>query len=160
MYSELSPNIGHIRAVAEDIAARLTSEYGMQITVKTEERYCLITLPCHSEPIIQIIDVDAGMTPLSADIFYGDFFEEIYSVDYKSDGEFAEAVCGFVKGFFQRQLRITVKSKLFGGTETKTEYLDNGEWKLLSEKTDKSFIMRLFTWNNKTTVSEYDFRTK
>ena len=160
MYSEPKPNIEHIRAVAEDIAARLTREYGISIAAETGDRYSFITLPCLTEVVIQISDVDSGMIPLQADIFYGNCFQELYSVDCKDDEEFAEAVRCFVNGFAGRQLRVTVKSKLFSGTETKTEYLDKGEWKLLNEKTDKSFLMRLFTWRSKTTVSEYDFRIK
>ena len=158
MYSEPKPNIEHIRAVAEDIAARLTKEHGISISVETSDRYSFITLPCRTEAVIQISDVDSGMLPLQADIFYGGCFQELYSVDYGNDGEFAEAVCGFVKGFAGRQLKVTVKSTLFGGTETKAEYLEDSQWKPLFEKTDKSFIMRIFTWNSKTTVSEYDFR--
>lgn len=158
LYSEPKPNIEHIRAVAEDIAARLTREYGISISVETTDNFSFITLPCRTEAVIQISDVDSGMLPLQADIFYGGCFQELYSVDYGNDGEFAEAVCGFVKGFAGRQLKVTVKSKLFGGVETKTEYLEGSQWKPLFEKTDKSFIMRIFTWNSKTTVSEYDFR--
>ena len=158
MYSEPKPNIEHIRAVAEDIAARLTREYGISISAETTDNFSFITLPCRTEAVIQISDVDSGMFPLQADIFYGGCFQELYSVDYGNDGEFAEAVCGFVKGFAGRQLKVTVKSKLFGGVETKTEYLDKGEWKPLSEKSDTSFLMRILTWSSKTSVSEYDFR--
>lgn len=160
MYSEAKPNIEHIRAVAEDIASRLTREHGTEISAETGDRYSFITLPCRNEPIIQISDVDAGMAPLSADIFYGDCFKELFSVDYKDDAAFAVAVCDLVKVFFGRQLRVTRKSKFFGGIETKSEYLSDGEWKMLSESADKSFIMRILTWRNKTSVSEYDFRIK
>ena len=160
LYSEPKPNIEHIRAVAEDIAARLTREYGISISAETTDNFSFITLPCRTEAVIQISDVDSGMLPLQADIFYGGCFQELYSVDYGNDGEFAEAVCGFVKGFAGRQLKVTVKSKLFGGVETKTEYLDKGEWKPLSEKSDTSFLMRILTWSSKTSVSEYDFRFK
>lgn len=158
LYSEPKPNIEHIRAVAEDIAARISRKYGISISAETTDNFSFITLPCRTEAVIQISDVDSGMLPLQADIFYGGCFQELYSVDYGNDGEFAEAVCGFVKGFAGRQLKVTVKSKLFGGTETKAEYLEGSQWKPLFEKTDKSFIMRIFTWNSKTTVSEYDFR--
>ena len=158
MYSEAKPNIEHIRAVAEDIAARLTKEHGISISAETADRYSFIILPCGTEPIIQISEVDAGMSPLSADIFYGDCFEELFSVDFKDDAAFAAAVCDFVNGFFGRRIRVTRKSRFLGGVETRTEYLENGEWKLLSEKSDTSFLMRILAWSSKTTVSEYDFR--
>ena len=160
MYSEPKPNIEHIRAVAEDIAARLTKEHGISISVETSDRYSFITLPCRTESVIQISDVDSGMIPLQADIFYGGCFKELYSVDCKDDSEFAAAVCSFVSSFAGRQLRVTAKSKLFGGTETKSEYLEDSEWKLLSELSNKSFLMRILTWGNKTSVNEYDFRFK
>lgn len=158
IYSETSPNTEHIRAVAEDIAARLSGQCGAAVAAETLEFCSNITLPCRDRLFINISEVDAGSLPLNADIFFGDGFKQIYSVDYKSEDEFAEAVCGFVKGLFLRQLRVTRTSRLFGGVSTRIECLENGEWALQSEGTDKSFIMRLFTWKSKTTVSEYDFR--
>ena len=160
MYNEYDPNIEHIRAVAEDIAARLTRECGIQISAKAEEDYCWIELPCADKILVSVTEIDSGTAPLSAFVFCCDGMERFFTRDYKTEDEFAQAVFEYVRGFFGRQLRMTRKSSFLGGVKTTVECLENGEWKLLSKDTDKSFIMRLFTWRNKTTVSEYDFRIK
>lgn len=154
MYSEARPNIERIRAAAQLIAERL----GFDANVNDEGEYCWIPLPCHDEALIQISEVDAGLAPLIACVVLEKTMKCFYSVSYGESGDFADAVAEYVRPYLGRQIRVTREKKLFGGVFTKTEYLEDGEWRLLSEESDKSFITRFLCLSSKTTVNEYDFR--
>lgn len=160
IYSEPSPNTEHIRAVAENIAARITEQCGMAVSAEVSEFCSDITLPCRDRLFISISEVDAGSLPLTADIFFGDGFKQLYSVDFKSGEEFAAAAADFVCGFFGRQVRVAKESRIFGGIRITAEYYEDGQWLPLFTENYASFIMRLFTWRSRTAVSEYDFRTE
>lgn len=160
MYNEYDPNIEHIRAVAEDIAARISREYGIPVYAKTEEDYCWIELPCADRMLVSVTEIDSGSAPLSAFVFCGDGMERFFTRDYKTEDEFAQAVFEYVRGFFGRQIRMTRKTKFLGGISTKAEYLLDGEWQPFFEKNDSSFFIRFVCWSNKALVTEYDFRIK
>ena len=154
IYSEAEPNLDHIRAAAQLIADKLN----IDVSVKDGGSYCWISLPCESQALIQISEIDAGMPPLSAYVFLVGGMKCFFTADYKDVEDFALAVADYVKGFFGRQIRVTRETKLFGGVFTKTEYLEGGEWRPLSEESDKSLITRFLCLKSRITVNEYDFR--
>ncbi len=156
IYSEAEPNLDHIREAAQLIADRLN----LDASVKDGGSCCWISLPCESQLLIQISEIDAGMPPLSANVFFAGGMKSFFTADYKDGEAFALAVADYVRGFFGRQIRVTRETKLFGGVFTRTEYLEGGEWRTLSEESDKSFITRLLCLSSKTAVNEYDFRMK